>query len=350
MSVSFYHDQPYQPPLFVPAEESEETGHLLIQIKPAMLRQSEVNGWFFLQPELKGPMSQGTFVLSLDMVMELAVRPDLIYRYKGLLNEYGDPIHLLQGLAWEASQPGASEPDPLLKVDGWLCLGVEQQHPAGVTGFRTLWDQILPQMVSQGVGPKDLDFHHLEIFLNQKSEDADAKGLNIEFGEDGKRIMARWPLKDSDRLTPGTPIEEEERSAKQLGLLAAVGRVLEGQHIPFALQGGDGLRFSHGGKQGRWSCEVKVWEEEGTVAFYSLYPLQATEEQQESLEAWTNQINQQLSVGSFAFERSSRDLRLRTSASFAASAGLESQLLQLWQQNVRTFDRHYQEIHRLMTT
>jgi hypothetical protein len=349
MSVSFFHDQPYQPPIFVPAEEGEESGRLFLTVTPAILRQSEVNSWFFLQPELKGPMSAGTFVLSLDMVMEVAVRPDFTYRYRGLLTEWGDPVSMLQALAWEAAQPGATEPDALLRVDSWLCLGVEQVHPGGVTGFRTLWDQILPQMESQGIGPKDLDFQHIEIFLNQKAEDADAGDMKIEFGEDGSRILAKWPVKDNPRLTPGTPIDEEASTqAEPLGLLAAVGRLLEGKQIPFSLKGQHGMRFSHGGKNGRWSCEAQVWEDKGTVAFYSLYPLQVEENKRATLDSWTNQANQNILVGNFAFERETGDLRFRTSTRLSSSAGMESQLKELWQENVKIFDQYYPELNRLI--
>ena len=271
MSITLYHNTPYLAPLFLAAEESEEEGRIFVEISPAILRQAEVNQWFFLQQELKGPMRGGTFVLSLNMKMELAIRPDLIFRFKGLLSEWDDPINMLQALAWEASQPGATEPDVLIKVDSWLCLGVEQQHPGGLTGFRTLWDEVLPQMQTRGIGPKDLDFTHMEIHL-KRGEKGDVPDIDIQLGEAGQ-IFATWPVKDNPRLTPGTPIEEETSSAPPLGLLGSFGQMLDGKGIRYSLVGKDGLRFFHAGKKGRWSCEAKVWEDNRTIAMYSLFPV-----------------------------------------------------------------------------
>lgn len=351
MSVTLYHNIPHTAPLFVAAEEGEEEGRILIQITPAILRQAELNGWFFLQQELKGPMKGGTFVLSLGMQMELAVRPDLIYRFKGLLREWDDAITLLQALSWEASQPGATEPDILLQVDSWLCLGVIQRHPGGVTGFKTLWDDILPQMQARGVGPKDLDFNHMEIHLKKgPGEEGDSPDIDIQFGEGGQ-IFAVWPVKDNPRLTPSTPIDTDDpvEQSQPLGLLGAFGRMLDGKGIKYSLGNKSSLRFFHAGKNGRWSCEARVWEDQGAVAVYSLYPLQATGDNSESLTSWTNRVNHDIPVGTFAFDSDSGDLRLRTSSSFTTHSGLEEQLHSLWQKNVSTFDFYYQEIHRLMS-
>lgn len=349
MSVTLYHDIPFLAPLFLAAEEvEEEEGRLLIQISPAILRQAEVNNWFFLQQELKGPMKGGTFVLSLDMHMELAVRPDLIYRFKGLLREWDDAITLLQALAWEASQPGASEPDVLLKVDSWLCLGVTQKHPAGLTGFRTLWDEVLPQMQARGIGPKDLDFNHMEIHLkNGPDEEGNMPDVDIQFGESGQ-IFAVWPVKDNPRLTPGTPIEDEPESRPTLGLLGAFGRMLDGKNIKYSLGDKNSLRFFHAGKHGRWSCEARAWEDKGMVAVYSLYPLQASADRSDALTSWTNRTNNDLPVGTYLFDPEKGDLRFRTSSTFSSHSGLEAHLSSLWKENVSNFDSHYQEIHQLM--
>ncbi|MEM7370942.1 MAG: hypothetical protein AAF587_20170 [Bacteroidota bacterium] len=352
MSVTLYHNIPHLAPIFVAAEEGEEEGRILIQVTPAILRQAELNNWFFLQQELKGPMKGGTFVLSLGMQMELTVRPDLIYRFKGLLREWEDAITLLQALSWEASQPGATEPDILLQVDSWLCLGVIQKHPGGMTGFRTLWDDILPQMQARGIGPKDLDFNHMEIHLKKGPDggEGDAPEVDIQFGEAGQ-IFAVWPVKDNPRLTPSTPIEDDQPvSSSPRGLLGAFGRMLDGKGIKYSLGEKSSLRFFHAGKNGRWSCEAKVWEDQGTVAVYSLYPLQASEETNASLTSWTNRINSEIAVGTFAFNPESGDLRFRTSANFTTQSGLEAQLSSLWKQNMSTFDSYYQEIHRLMSS
>lgn len=348
MSITFY------PPFFgaiqFVAEAVEEAdSHLLLHMTAAELRQAEVNDWFFLKEELKGPYSNGNFLLSLPLKMELAVRPDLIYRFNGLAREWGGGIELLQALAWEAQQPGGS-PDVLLQPDSWLCLGVEQTQPSGSTGFKTLWDKVLPEMEARGIGPKDLDFHNIQVFLNQNQTDEDGNPLNLDigFGEEGQ-IFATWPVKDNPRLTPSVPLDLDDPTAvPDLNLYTAVTRFLDNKNIRYSPDLNDSLRFSHQGKSGRWSAEARVDRKQNIITFLSLHPFQANASQREAVQDWVTHQNNQLQLGSFSFDMDTGDLRFRTGASFSTPSGLEDRLQQIWLQNMYTFDKYYREILVLM--
>lgn len=339
---------PYQhPPLSLPMVEGEHDEHLYLRLQPAQLRQAEVNQWFFMQEELKGPMSDGAFMLALPMIMELAVRPDLSYRHGALLREWGDTDAMLKALAWEAQQPGSAEPDILLRPDSWLCLGVAQPQPGGHTGYRTLWDRVLDHMAARGIGPKDLDFRHMLVHLDPDADDQ--TDLDIQIGDGQSEVFATWPVRDNPRLTPSVPLDLDspQRSVGQ-DLLGATCRLLDGRNVSYSLLGQNGLQFAHVGQHGRWRCEAKVWPEQAAVAFYSLHPLPIPAERRSAVEAWTIRRNHDCLIGTFAYDSAHRDLRLRTSATFADYTALDQRLTQLWQQNVQTFDQHYAEMTTLI--
>ncbi len=110
---------------------------------PEVSQHIDNEALFNLKPEIRTPLSGGSFQPSPNIQIEASLDPDLLPQLAKNAQDAEQAATYLQKLSQE--QPN----HPLLSPYSWYGLQVKQQQETGETGYSTLWAYFKPSNINQ---------------------------------------------------------------------------------------------------------------------------------------------------------------------------------------------------------
>jgi hypothetical protein len=119
---------------------------LTFTINPEIYQQIDRKTLFNLKPEIRTPLSNGSFQPSPDIQIEASLDPALLPQ----LTENTTTIHQVADYLHKINQQQPK--NPLLSTYSWYGLQVKQQLETSETGYSTLWRYLQPSAItSEGI-------------------------------------------------------------------------------------------------------------------------------------------------------------------------------------------------------
>ena len=100
------------------------------------------------------------------------------------------------------------------------------------------------------------------------------------------------------------------------------------------------LSTSVAGNNGRWNCFAQVREEQEQFIFYSIFPVNASEDKLDALAEFITRANFGLSIGNFELDYSDGEIRFRTSIDVEGDRLSVALVEQLVRNNLAITDRY----------
>ena len=299
---------------------------LTLQASPELYQHIGKNALFHLNPDLRGPLSNGDFLPDLNLQLKVTLQAELLPNLlENTTTTEAAAAYLItlsqqqcQTQPADSTAPGAENKqgtptpfDPLLNTESWYCLSVKQLQDSDETGYSTFWNYVNPALFSQLNTSseqvtdgfinfiKDCTNDNLTTATEEATDEL-LKGVNDLFDN-----LENW-------IGEGlSEIERELESSESI--LETVMDFFTAEDWPFARTNDPStLRLAFRGNNGLWTCYARVKEPEGTFVFYSICPVNAPETKRLAMAEFLTLANFGLVNGNFEMDFNDGEIRYKT--------------------------------------
>ncbi|MBN4002721.1 YbjN domain-containing protein [Nostoc sp. LPT] len=301
---------------------------LTFQVSPELYQRIDSEALFNLKPEIRTPLSAGSFQLSPDIQIEAILDSDLLPQLAKNAKTSNQAAAYLQKLSKE--QPN----HPLLSPYSWYGLQVKQQQEKGETGYSTVWAYLKPSDITQnGIDGKKLndamfDFAKEWANNNQSATFEDVSSQTLEnmtqtFTELINNISESTEKVVSETLEEIVTVFEEftegiseiaEEITSEDNVFQAIVKFFQEEDWQFQqISGEQTLRLVYQGKNGKWNCYAKARVQKQQMVFYSICPIIAPETKRGYVAEFMTRANYGLIIGNFELDFADGEIRFKTS-------------------------------------
>ncbi|MBD2535906.1 YbjN domain-containing protein [Nostoc flagelliforme FACHB-838] len=301
---------------------------LTFQVSLELYQRIDSEALFNLKPEIRTPLSGGSFQLSPDIQIEAILDSDLLPQLAKNVKTSNQAAAYLQKLSKE--QPN----HPLLSPYSWYGLQVKQQQEKGETGYSTVWAYLKPSDITQdGIDGKKLndamfDFAKEWANNNQSATSEDVISQTVEnmtqiFTELMNNISESTEKVISETLEEIATVFEEltediyeitEEITNEGNVFEAIVNFFQAEDWQFQqISGEETLRLTFQGKNGKWNCYAKARVQKQQMVFYSICPILAPEMKRSEVSEFMTRANYGLIIGNFELDFADGEIRFKTS-------------------------------------
>ncbi|MDZ8026156.1 MAG: YbjN domain-containing protein [Nostoc sp. DedQUE11] len=301
---------------------------LTFKVSREAYQHIDTEALFNLKPEIRGPISGGTFQPSLDIQIEASLDADLLPQLTKNAKTSNKAIAYLQNLSQE--QPN----HPLLSPYSWYALQVKQQQHQSEIGYRTLWNYLKPSDITQnGIDSKK---------LNEAMFDFAKEWANTDHSESSEEVISQTVEKINQsfeelsnqisEMTQEVVSESfEEMTNAFEGLVESISEITEEINLEknifetmvnFFKQeewqfqkilAEPTLRLAFQGKNGKWECLAKAREKQQQMVFYSICSTITPESKCSTMAQFLTRANSGMVIGNFELDFASGEISYKTS-------------------------------------
>lgn len=330
-------------------EETLKECRLTLQVSIGCYQHIDAHALFNLNPEFRGPFSNGCFQPDRDVQLEITLQPELLPRLWEQAKHPVAVVTYLSSLGQDSNQsqspsPTTTEPnplpspDPLLNTENWFCLSVQQTQATSTTNYRTFWSYVNPATFNQSstssVTVADGIVNYVKDWTESKFTETTQEATNqllqgiSKFFDD----LETWIDED---------IPDDEPGDTDISLLETVISFLEDDDWSFArLDDPSLLRLAFQGENGRWNCYAKVREETQEFIFYSICPILAPEDKRSELSEFITRANYGMVIGNFEMDFTDGEIRYKTSVGVEGERLSMSQAKRIIYTNIAVMDQY----------
>jgi hypothetical protein len=198
---------------------------------------------------------------------------------------------------------------PLFYTESWLALSVTQQQEHGEVGYTTLWATLNPSAIADGT------ITEAEI----------AQALTSFFSDWTEANLGTLTEKATSQILEevGNLFNEfADTSIEAIAQIATSDETILEKMLNFftqddwqftKLQGEPILSMAFQGKNGEWTCYAKAREEQQQFVFYSLCPINASEDKRLAVAQFLTRANYGMMNGNFELDFNDGEIRYKTS-------------------------------------
>jgi hypothetical protein len=301
---------------------------LTFQVSPELYQRIDTQALFNLKPEIRTPLSGGSFQPSPDIQIEASLDPALLPKLAEHAKDANQTAAYLQTLSQE--QPN----HPILSPYSWYGLRVKQQQEKGETGYQTLWLYLKPSDISpDGINSEKMNeamFNFAKDWANTNQSE-----MSEEFTSQAVDKMTKTLEELTNKISEMTQgvvsetfeemasvFEEMAESISELTEEIASEKDIFEEIVNFfqkedwqfqKIPGESTLRLAFQGKNGRWDCYAKVREQQQQFAFYSICPNNAPENKRMAVAEFISRANYGMIIGNFELDFTDGEIRYKTS-------------------------------------
>ncbi|WP_017326302.1 YbjN domain-containing protein [Synechococcus sp. PCC 7336] len=319
--------------------------HLILDLPYDLYQIIESQSLFNSEPALRGAHQGAKFDRDRPIQLTVTLKPE----YCSHLQDYDTPERVasylqrlseahtkLQESTNEASPTTATEPDPLLQTENWLCLSVKQTQDSGEVGYETFWHHINPHTLYEAATSGGKLIEEATEFLTEwiesnfvETAEETANQLIKEIGQTLETALDRT-LTELDRQLEDDP-----------PLLATVKNFFDTEGWPYAESDSEtALQLAFEGENGKWTCYAIASEERQDFIFYSLCPVNAPADKRLAMAEFITRANYGNILGNFEMDFDSGDIHYKTSIDVEGDRLSASLLKPLVYTNVAMMDRY----------
>ncbi|WGV28010.1 YbjN domain-containing protein [Halotia branconii] len=329
--------------------------HLTFQVSRELYQRIDSEVLFNLKPEIRTPLSGGSFQLSPDIQIEAILDSDLLPQLAKNAKTSNQAATYLQKLSKE--QPN----HPLLSPYSWYALEVKQKQEKGETGYRTLWAYLKPSDITQnGIDSKKLNEAMLNFtkeWTNTNhsgiSEDVISQAveqitqtfedLTTDISEMTKKVVSETmeQMNTAFAEVADTISEITEEITSEDNLFEITINFFKQENWQFQeIPEKQSLSVSFQGKNGQYECCAIAREEQQQMVFYSILPIQTPENKLTAVAEFITRANYGIIIGNFELDFTDGEIRYKTSIDVDGN-GLSFDLIQnLVYANVTMMDEY----------
>ena len=301
---------------------------LTFQVSRELYQRIDSEALFNLKPEIRTPLSGGSFQTSTDIKIEAILDSDLLPQLAKNAKTSNQAAAYLQKLSKE--QPN----HPLLSPYSWYGLQVKQQQEKGETGYSTVWAYLKPTDITQdGIDGKKLndamfDFAKEWANNNQSATSEDVSSQTVEkmtqtftelinnISESTEKVVYET-LEEIvtvlEEFTEGISEITEEITSEENVFEAIVNFFQEEDWQFQQISGEQTLRLAFQGKNGKWNCYAKARVQKQQMVFYSICPIIVLENKRSEVAEFMTRANYGLIIGNFELDFTDGEIRFKTS-------------------------------------
>lgn len=325
------------------------------KINPKIYQQIDKKALFNLKPEIRTPLSNGSFQPSPDIEIEASLDPALLPQ----LTENATTIHQISDYLQKINQQQPN--NPLLSTYSWYGLQVKQQLETGETGYRTLWHYLQPAAItSEGISSELISEAMANFAQNWTdtntsviSQDVMAEALEemtraIEELTDSFSEMTEKLVDETvDEITNAfaelteSISEITEEVTEEANIFTAIINFFQEENWQFQqITGESTLKLAFAGENGTWDCYARAREKQQQFIFYSICPVNVPKPKRRILGEFIARANYGTIIGNFELNFDTGEIRYKTSMSVEENRLTSETFKQLVYPNVLTMDRY----------
>jgi len=301
---------------------------LAFQVSPELYQRIDTQALFNLKPEIRTPLSGGSFQPSPDIQIEASLDPALLPKLAEQAKDANQTAAYLQTLSQE--QPN----HPILSPYSWYGLRVKQQQEKGETGYQTLWLYLKPSDISpDGINSQKMNeamFNFAKDWANtnqsEMSEEFTSQAvdkmtktleeLTNKFSEMTQQVVSETfeEMASAFEEMAESISELTEEIASEEDIFEVMVKFFQKEDWQFQqIPGESTLRLAFQGKNGRWDCYAKVREQQQQFAFYSICPNNAPENKRLAVAEFITRANYGMVIGNFELDFTDGEIRYKSS-------------------------------------
>ena len=298
---------------------------LMMVIDPTLYQRIESNHLFSLRPELKGPAIGWAIAPDYPVTLALRLHPEWLPRM-------ADHVETKQAIATYLQNLGQAQPHArLVQTESWLALSVTQATETGECGYRTFWDYLGAFNPNDGSGSEVSLTESLGQFIQdslQATVQDEIAQTTIELQEDladftqrlngtGIPSMSQQGLAEIMRSLTDLVSQNDssDESAEELPFIyKRVQFFFETDGWPMVeVEPATVLQVTFQGDHGQWLCYAQLQEDHRQLVFYSVLPMQVSEEKRMAIAQFMICANNGLALGNFELDLEDGTIRFKTS-------------------------------------
>ncbi len=328
---------------------------ITFKINPKIYQQIDKKALFNLKPEIRTPLSNGSFQPSPDIEIEASLDPALLPQ----LTENTTTIHQVADYLQKINQQQPQ--NPLLSTYSWYGLQVKQQLETGETGYRTLWRYLQPSAITSDSISSELISEAMANFAQNWtdtntsviSQDVMAEALEEmtraieELTDSFSEITEKLVEETVDEITNAfTELTESisdipSKVTEEANIFTATINFFQAQNWQFQqIPGESTLQLAFAGENGTWDCYAKAREKQQQFIFYSICPINVPKPKRRILGEFIARANYGTIIGNFELNFDTGEIRYKTSMSVKENRLTSETFKQLVYPNVLTMDRY----------
>ncbi|BAZ16702.1 hypothetical protein NIES4071_85800 [Calothrix sp. NIES-4071] len=308
-------------------------------VNPQLYKRIDNCALFNLKPDARNPLSTGKFLPDTDIIIETALKPDLLP-----VLAHGATIDSVTKYILNLSQ---EQPDhQILFTENWLGLSVKQQQESGSIGYRTLWSYISPEnlvpttsgeAISEGIVNFFKDWTEANLSVKtQKAASQMLEGINTFLTELADINVDEITEKIDINLSP---------SPTNNNIFEEMVNFFTADDWPFVqLQGQPTLQIAFQGENGTWTCYARARAEQQQFLFYSVCPVKAPSSKLLAIAEFLTRANSGLAIGNFELEFADGEISYKTSIDVEGDRLSSALIKNLVYANVRMMDEYMPSI------
>ncbi|MBD2504560.1 type III secretion system chaperone family protein [Anabaena azotica] len=301
---------------------------LSFQVSPELYQRIDTEALFNLKPEIRTPLSGGSFQLSRDIQIEAILDFDLLPQLAKNAKTSNQAAAYLQKLSKE--QPN----HPLLSPYSWYGLQVKQQQEKGETGYSTVWAYLKPADIRQdGIDSKKLNdamFDFAKEWANhhQSASNEDVISQTVEMMTQNFEEVMNNVSENTEKLVSETleeiltAFEEMAESLAEItdevtseaSVFAQISQFFQQEDWQYEqISQKSILRLAFQGRNGKWDCFAKAREEQQQFIFYSICPVNAPQDKRLAVAEFITRANCGMMIGNFELDFNDGEISYKTS-------------------------------------
>ncbi|WP_168500143.1 YbjN domain-containing protein [Anabaena sp. UHCC 0204] len=309
-------------------EENKLTNcHITFCINSELYSRIINESLFNLKPEALTNETLIDFDSTLEIYIEASVHPHLLSQ----LTESATNINNIANYLTSVNQ---SQPNhPLFFTENWFILEVKQIQDQKEVGYRTFWNYISPSiLVKEDISQSQISTVILKYFQDLTNDNL-PKLAEIETAEtitEISKLLEELANIQFQNIAEETTAELVGVMAKSLqqwsdenrhgsykndqSIFANVIAFFEKDDWQFRkIDDEDSLLLAFEGDNGRWNCYAKVREEQKQFVFYSICPVQISEDKRLTIAEFITRANYGMINGNFEMDFNDGEIRYKTS-------------------------------------
>jgi hypothetical protein len=280
-----------------------EEYRLTFQVSPAIYLYIDTKALFNLKPQLRQTRNGGEFKSNTNITIVATLKPDLLPELVVHANTAEEAANYLLKLSQENPN------HPLLYTENWLALSVTQQQEHSEVGYTTLWATLNPSAIAAGTITEAEITQALTSFFTNWTE--------ANLGTLTEKATSQI-LEEVGNLFN----EFADSSIEAIAQVATSDETILEKMLNFftqddwqftKLQGEPILSMAFQGKNGEWTCYAKAREEQQQFVFYSLCPINASEDKRLAVAEFLTRANYGMMNGNFELDFNDGEIRYKTS-------------------------------------
>lgn len=277
--------------------------HLNFEVNVILYQQIDAQALFNLKPEIRSSCSVSDFQTNSTIQIIATLKPDLIPQLAPHATTAEEAANYLLKLSQENPN------HPLLYTENWLALSVTQQQEHSEVGYTTLWATLNPSAIAAGTITEAEIAQALTSFFSNWTE--------ANLGTLTEKATSQI-LEEVGNLFN----EFADSSIEAIAQVATSDETILEKMLNFftqddwqftKLQGEPILSMAFQGKNGEWTCYAKAREKQQQFVFYSLCPINASEDKRLAAAEFLTRANYGMMNGNFELDFNDGEIRYKTS-------------------------------------